>query len=74
MCTCENQKDQTMTIKPKTQQARLQMFIFHVHQPSHFGRFVTKKQICIRLVTTDQSGQKNRNGKTIVVLFYHVFY
>jgi hypothetical protein len=33
-----------------------------------------KKQICSRLVTADQGGQKNRNGKTIAVLFCHVFY
>ena len=33
-----------------------------------------KKQICSRLVTADQGGQKNRIGKTIAVLFYHVFY
>jgi hypothetical protein len=33
-----------------------------------------KKQICSRLVTADQGGQKNRNGKTTMVLFYHVFY
>jgi hypothetical protein len=28
-----------------------------------------KKQICIRLVTADQGGQKNRNGKTTAVVF-----
>jgi hypothetical protein len=33
-----------------------------------------RKQTCIPLVTADQGGQKNRNGKTIAVLFYHVFY
>jgi hypothetical protein len=33
-----------------------------------------KKQIHIHLVTTDEGGQKNRNGKTTAVLFYHVFY
>ena len=33
-----------------------------------------KKQICSCLVTANQGGQKNRNGKTIAVLFYHVFY
>jgi hypothetical protein len=33
-----------------------------------------KKQICICLVTAYQGGQKNRNGKTTAVLFYHVFY
>jgi hypothetical protein len=27
------------------------------------------KQICSRLVIADHGGQKNRNGKTIVVLF-----
>jgi hypothetical protein len=33
-----------------------------------------KKQICSRLVTANQGGQKNRNGRTTAVLFYHVFY
>jgi hypothetical protein len=33
-----------------------------------------RKQICSLLVTADQSGQKNRNGKMIAVLFYHDFY
>jgi hypothetical protein len=33
-----------------------------------------KKQICNLLVTADQGGQKNRNGKMIAVLFYHDFY
>jgi hypothetical protein len=33
-----------------------------------------KKQICSRLVTAYQGDQKNRNGKTITVFFYHVFY
>jgi len=32
-----------------------------------------KEQIFIRLVTAYQVGQKNRNGKSIAVLFYHVF-
>jgi hypothetical protein len=32
-----------------------------------------KKQICIRLMIAHQGGQKNRNGKTIAVLFYHIF-
>jgi hypothetical protein len=31
-------------------------------------------KICSRLVTADQGGQKNRNGKTSAVLFYHVFF
>jgi hypothetical protein len=35
---------------------------------------VNQKKNCIRLVTADQGGQKNRNGKTAAVLFYHVFY
>jgi hypothetical protein len=30
-----------------------------------------KKQICNRLVTAYQGGQKNRNGQTIAVLYYH---
>ena len=34
----------------------------------------TKKQISSCLVTADHGGQKNRNRKTNVVLFYHVFY
>jgi hypothetical protein len=34
----------------------------------------SKKQRCSRLVTAYQGGQKNRNGKTIAVLFYHVFH
>jgi hypothetical protein len=33
-----------------------------------------KKQIRICLLTADQGGQKNRNEKTSVALFYHVFY
>ena len=33
-----------------------------------------KKQIYIRLVAADKGGQKNYSGKTIAVLFYHVFY
>ena len=32
-----------------------------------------KTKNCSRLVTTDQGGQKNRNGKTIVVLFLQCF-
>ena len=28
-----------------------------------------KKQICNRLATTEQAGQKNLNGKTNVVIF-----
>ena len=31
-----------------------------------------KTKICRRLVTADQDGQKNRNEKTIVVLFRNV--
>jgi hypothetical protein len=30
--------------------------------------------ICIFLVTSDQGGQMNRNGKTTAILFYHIFY
>jgi hypothetical protein len=33
-----------------------------------------KRKICGRLVIADQGGQKNRNGKMIVVLFRNVFY
>jgi hypothetical protein len=33
-----------------------------------------KKQFCIRLVIAYHGGQKNRNGKTIEVFFYHVFH
>jgi hypothetical protein len=33
-----------------------------------------KRKICSRLVTADEGGQKNRNGKTITVLFRNVFY
>jgi hypothetical protein len=33
-----------------------------------------KKQISNHLLTADHGGQKNHNGKTIAVLFYHVFY
>ena len=33
-----------------------------------------KKQIYSRLTSADQGGQKNRNGQTTMVLFYHVFY
>ena len=29
---------------------------------------------CSRLVTADQGGQKNLNGKTTTVLFRHLFY
>jgi hypothetical protein len=33
------------------------------------------KKKCIRLVTANHGGQKNRNGKTnTAVLIYHVFY
>jgi hypothetical protein len=35
---------------------------------------IPKKQICSWLRTTDQGGQKNRNGKMIAVLFRNVFY
>jgi hypothetical protein len=44
--------------------------------PQNFKMKVVKpkKQIRGRLVTADQGGQKNRNGKTTTVLFYHVFY
>jgi hypothetical protein len=33
-----------------------------------------KKQICSHLTTANEGGQKNRNGKTTVVLFRNVFY
>jgi hypothetical protein len=33
-----------------------------------------KKQICSRLTSADQDGQKNRNGQMIAVFFYHVLY
>ena len=33
-----------------------------------------KRKFCSHLVIADQGGQKNRNGQTIAVLFYHVFY
>ena len=33
-----------------------------------------KKSVCSHLATLDQGGQKNRNGKTIVVLLCIVFY
>jgi hypothetical protein len=44
--------------------------------PLEFQNFSrkTKKQICIRLATAYQGGQKNRNGKTSAVLFHHVSY
>jgi hypothetical protein len=32
-----------------------------------------KKQICSRLPIAEHGGQKNRNGKTIAVLFCNVF-
>jgi hypothetical protein len=32
-----------------------------------------KKQICSRLLIADHGGQKNRNGKTITVLFLPCF-
>jgi hypothetical protein len=37
-------------------------------------QLVNQKKKCIRLVNAYQGGQKNRNGKTTTVLFYHVFY
>ena len=33
-----------------------------------------KKQICNRLTTAEQGGQKNRYGKTSIILFCKVFY
>ena len=44
--------------------------------PKHFKIAVIKpnKQICSRLLTADQGGQKNRNGTMTAILFYHVFY
>jgi hypothetical protein len=33
-----------------------------------------KKQICSRLTSAYQGGQKNRNEETIAVLLYNVFY
>jgi hypothetical protein len=33
-----------------------------------------KNQICSRLTTADQGGQKNRNEKTTKILFCNVFY
>jgi hypothetical protein len=33
-----------------------------------------KRRICSCLATVDQAGQKNRNGKAIVVLFCKDFY
>jgi hypothetical protein len=39
-----------------------------------FAAVKPKKQLCSRLVTADQGGQKNLNEKTTAVLFYHVFY
>ena len=33
-----------------------------------------KINFCSCYVTADQGGQKNRNGKTIAILFHHVFY
>ena len=33
-----------------------------------------KIQVCSRLTSADQGGQKNRNGQTTAILFYHVFY
>ena len=32
-----------------------------------------KKQICSRLTSAYHGGQKNRNGQTTAILFYHVF-
>jgi hypothetical protein len=46
------------------------------YKPPNFQNYSrkNKKQIRSCLVTADQGGQKNRNGKTTAVLFYHVFY
>jgi hypothetical protein len=46
------------------------------YMPQNFKIAVVKqnRKICNCLVTADQGGQKNRNGKTTTLLFYHVFY
>jgi hypothetical protein len=33
-----------------------------------------KKQICNRVTSADQGGQKNRNGQTIAVFFFTMFF
>jgi hypothetical protein len=48
--------------------------VYYIPQNFKFAVGKLKKQICNRLVIAHQGGQKNRNGKVIAVLFYHVFY
>ena len=40
----------------------------------NFAAAKLKLKLCSRLVTANQGGQRNRNGKTTTVLFRHVFY
>ena len=47
------------------------------YMPINFWDFIRKgkkEKKCSRLATADQSGQKNRNGKTTAILFDILFY
>ena len=46
----------------------------YITRPKNFDFVVTEMKFCNRLVTANQGGKRNRNGKTIVVIFCHVFY
>ena len=48
----------------------------YIIRPQDIKFAVAKWKIifCSCYVTADQGGQKNRNGKTIAILFHHVFY
>ena len=45
----------------------------YITRPPEFQNRVGKRQICSRLVTADQGGQKNRNGKNNCDFLSHIF-